>query len=563
MSAVQDEAGAILVIGVFLAVFLVGMLFYVVGIGEAVLRRERLGDAADAVSMASAVMHARSMNLIVLVNQVMAALLAVLVAVRLVEMLATLAMLILLAAAFVGGEAGLAAIPGLEAVRSGANEAYTSLDQPIHAALRALHGVAQAVRSLAPGLAELQAAAVVGELDPKDTVTRGFVVLPRLTLPVENDGFDVLCDHAGKNAAEVAMIPLASLVPGISDEIETALGGLAGSASDWFCGKKGESPPAIRRTVTRVLPTLGVRARCEASARESDCAEVARVEAESEPDPTGACRTNCGSDGPYQERIERARDQCNPGTRAGLRGFSWQERRARIEFVNRGTGWEPTGRRWSDPPLRVSLDDSSSEHPCGTARARYSLDFSGPLRVSPASLSMVPVCSTPIVLPVWRGNGVDVVAITEVLQIFRCVVSEEREIGGNFDDPARSGDAGDEAPERLVADALLGGETFQQRAVVEASEPKGYIDGILETTTWGVKVGDPATDIVGLGRFSVAQAEYYFDHDGRTPRDEWMWSRRWTARLRRFRLPVSPREGTPGGALLGQLGAAIGNLSSH
>jgi hypothetical protein len=569
-AAVRDEAGAVLVIGVFLAVFLVGLLFYVVGIGETVLRRERLGDAADAVSMASAVTHARSMNLIVLLNQVMAALLAVLVALRIVEMLATLAILMLLAAAFVGGEAGLAAIPGLETVRSGANRAYTALDQPIHASLRALHGVAQALRSAGPALAELQAVAVVAELDPKARVTRGFVVPARLALPVENDRFDRLCEHAGKNVAEVAMIPLSRRLPGISGDVEAALGDLAGSASDWFCGRGGQKPPAIRRIVKRVLPTLGARARCEASTHGSgangsslDCAEVGRVEAESEPDGTGACRTACGSDGPYEERIEKARDECNPGTRAGLRGFSWQERSARIEFVNRGDGWRPTGRRWNDPPHRVSRDDSSSEHPCGTRQALYSPEFARTLRASPTSSNLVPVCSTPIVLPVGRASGLEVVEVTEVLQLFGCVVSEEREIGGNFDDSARAGDASEEAPERVLGEAVLGGEMFQERAVVQGSEPVAYVEGIVETATWGANGEDPATDIAGLGRFSVAEAEYYFDHDGRTPREEWMWSRRWTARLRRFRSPTRPVGVTPAGDLLAKLGAGLGDVCSH
>ena len=570
-SIARDDAGAILVIGVFAAVFLVSVLFYVVGIGEAVLRRERLGDAADAVSMAAAVVHARSMNLIVLLNQVMAALLAVLVALRLVEMLATLAIVILLAAAFVGGTAGLAAIPGLETVRSGARNAYSSLEQPVHSGLRALNGVARAVSSAAPALAELEAMAFVSELDPRGGAVRGFVVPPRLTLPVEDDRFDVLCEHAGKDAASVAMIPLSPFVPGISGEIESALGDLAGSASDWFCGKSGGKPPEIHRTVKRVLPILAARARCEASTTgtgtgggSAACADVERDETVSEPDGTGACQSECGGGGPYEERIRKAREQCNPGERTGLRGFSWQERKARIEFANRGSGWEPTGRRWDDRPRLVSMDDSSSEHPCGTPQALYSPDFAPSPHASPGDRSVLPVCSTPPVFPVRAGSAAITVEVTEVLQILRCVVSEKRTIGGNFSDSARAGDASDEAPKRVVASAVLGGDLFQQRGIVLADEPAGYVERLVETAAWGAKTEDPGADIAPLGRLSFAQAEYYFDHDGRTPREEWMWSRRWTARLRRFQIPATP-SWLGGASTLVPAGvmSAASDLSSH
>lgn len=566
----SNTDGAMLVIGVFMAVFLVAMLFYVVGIGEAVLRRERLGDAADAVSMTAAVLHARAMNLIVLLNQVMAALLAVLVALRLVEMLATLAIVILLAAAFFGGAGGLAAIPGLETVRSGARNAYSSLDEPVHSGLRALNGVARAVSDAGPALAELEALSVVARLDPRGRVTKGFVVPPRATLPVEDDGFDVLCERAGKDAASVAMIPLRPVLPGISGEIESALGELAGSASDWFCGKSGGKPPAVHRTVKRVLPVLGARARCEAStigtatpASPTACDDVDAAEAASQPDGSGGCRSECGSSGPYEQRIQKAREQCNPGQRAGLRGFSWQERTARIEFAFAG-GWHPTGRRWDDAPRFVARDDSNGEHPCGTALALYSSEFAASVHPAADDPSVIPVCSTPPLFPVRPPGASVTLEVTEVLQILRCVVDEDRTIGGNFSDSGRSGDTKGEAPKRVIADAVLGGEAFQQRGVVIGRGPSAYVEGLVKLSTWGREAEDTAATLAPLGRLSFAQAEYYFDHDGRTPREEWMWNRRWTARLRRFQVPAtSSWLGAAAGLVPAGLMSAASGLSSH
>ncbi|WP_236519650.1 hypothetical protein [Sandaracinus amylolyticus] len=72
-----DQRGAIMVIGVFMSAMLVGILYYVWGIGGALLFRERMQDAADASAFSAAVVHARGMNIIALLNIVMAALAAV------------------------------------------------------------------------------------------------------------------------------------------------------------------------------------------------------------------------------------------------------------------------------------------------------------------------------------------------------------------------------------------------------------------------------------------------------------------------------------------------------
>ncbi len=71
---VADQAGATMVMGVFMAVLLVGLIYYVWGIGDAVMFRERMQDASDTAAFSAAVVHARGMNLIALMNMIMAAL---------------------------------------------------------------------------------------------------------------------------------------------------------------------------------------------------------------------------------------------------------------------------------------------------------------------------------------------------------------------------------------------------------------------------------------------------------------------------------------------------------
>lgn len=70
-SLLRDESGATMVMGVFMAAMLVGMIYYVWGIGGAVVHRERLQDAADTAAFGAAVIEARGMNLICVLNMIM------------------------------------------------------------------------------------------------------------------------------------------------------------------------------------------------------------------------------------------------------------------------------------------------------------------------------------------------------------------------------------------------------------------------------------------------------------------------------------------------------------
>lgn len=69
-----DQRGATMVMGVFIAVLLVGMIYYVWGIGDAIMHRERMQDASDTAAFSAAVIHARGMNMLALINILMAAL---------------------------------------------------------------------------------------------------------------------------------------------------------------------------------------------------------------------------------------------------------------------------------------------------------------------------------------------------------------------------------------------------------------------------------------------------------------------------------------------------------
>ena len=90
----NDSRGAILVIGVVAGALLVGALWHVAGIGDAIAWRERAQDAADAGAFENAVWHARGMNVIVAINIVMSLVLAVLVIWRTILILVTVALVV-------------------------------------------------------------------------------------------------------------------------------------------------------------------------------------------------------------------------------------------------------------------------------------------------------------------------------------------------------------------------------------------------------------------------------------------------------------------------------------
>ena len=92
---IADTGGAIMVLGVFMTLFLIGGLFFLLGIGDALVFHDHMQEAADVSAFTGAVVHARFMNLIAAINLIMLAL----VVIHLVLALVHLATLIINAAA--------------------------------------------------------------------------------------------------------------------------------------------------------------------------------------------------------------------------------------------------------------------------------------------------------------------------------------------------------------------------------------------------------------------------------------------------------------------------------
>ncbi len=70
-SLLSDDSGATMVMGVFMAMMVVGMIYYVWGLGGTIIHRERMQDAADAAAFGASVFQARGMNIIAMLNVLM------------------------------------------------------------------------------------------------------------------------------------------------------------------------------------------------------------------------------------------------------------------------------------------------------------------------------------------------------------------------------------------------------------------------------------------------------------------------------------------------------------
>ena len=149
-SVARDTSGAIMVMGVFMAALMVGIIYYVKGIGDAISFRERMQDAADSGAFAAAAVHARGMNLIALINITMVSVLAVVTAFRLLAIMAALGSIAV--CAFGGADGLLTQAKGLEA----------QYVRPLFGILRAGNTAANAVTTAIPIAAEAKAVDAAG-----------------------------------------------------------------------------------------------------------------------------------------------------------------------------------------------------------------------------------------------------------------------------------------------------------------------------------------------------------------------------------------------------------------
>jgi hypothetical protein len=552
----RSERGAIMVMALFMAIFATGCLHYLAGIAAAIAQRERMQDAADAAAFSAAVLHARGMNVIALINMTMAALLAVLISLRLVQLVSIAGNALSIALAFITSGASLGAVPVFTNVGMLAEEGYEVAQPVVQTTLRALRIAARAVRIAIPWVAQARTVTtVVGHYRPP--VTIGFSVPGRLTLPTRDGTYDDLCNKAGEYVSDLVNIGT-GFIPTPGFTIGDLTRGLIDTGSSWFCETDGAEPPGISTKREARLPVLPKAEACEAYARSERpdidqhhrlCAEaeLETLAADAAINPrTGECVEgpggSCGPEGLYEIRATRALSACAPRAanqewKMGL--FWWQQHRFTRRYVWEDNKWyvvEPTV-----PGSEQLTFMKSTARPCGTTSSSIGEEWSTERLRNGVRL---PICSNivpPSDPPPYGQNEVEVVHY-QVFEVFRCreIVYERQVLDSGGGDLSPSGDDSDMAPQLIANGAVLGEEDFQIRALVVGELPRTSPAAMLshlrsteanenqdEMDTWWLARQ--------LARLGVAQAEFYFDEAGADPA-AYLWAMHWTARLRRFHL---------------------------
>jgi hypothetical protein len=241
----KDDRGAVMVMAVFVALLLVGILYHVAGVGGAALEQQIMQDAADATAFSAAAVHARGMNIIAMLNLLMVALLTILVALRLVQAILTaLLAAVTLCAAIVVSPATASFCAGLitpvEKARSGIADAADAYQKVAKKLIKGLAQAESAVNEVVPFIA-LGEGLAISKGPPYDKVSNGGIVWPIFDgLPTKKGEYSDLCKRAGENIAA----PMGFLLPGdLGDFAEENLGSLIGELTEtfsmYFCGDDG------------------------------------------------------------------------------------------------------------------------------------------------------------------------------------------------------------------------------------------------------------------------------------------------------------------------------------
>lgn len=239
-----DQRGAIMLLGIFMCAAVVGVMWYVAGLGDAVVYRQRMQEASDATAFSGAVLAARGMNLIVLINLIMAAVLAVRVALKMVQTILQVAAGVFYAlslipfagAAFAG--AATASLNGANAV----GRVLNTLNPIIDRTLEALHLMWTTIKTVVPPAASAGSLQVGGKYSPPvDRAVAYSNTLLKVSLPVEDGTEDKLCEKANDAVQELINGALRSaLGSGVGGALSSVLNPIVDAiqavGSAYFCG---------------------------------------------------------------------------------------------------------------------------------------------------------------------------------------------------------------------------------------------------------------------------------------------------------------------------------------
>jgi hypothetical protein len=512
LSSARREDGAITVVGLFMACFLTGAIWYVVGIASAVLYRERVQDAADAVAFAGAVYHARGMNIIATLNILMSALLGLLVTVRLLRYLNDSANVIACGCQPVPfiGPACASVCRVTSSVRQPLSNLETRLTGLYNRVGPALSKTQVGVARAMPWIAELKGVGVSRNFQPdvRFGVIASFSLVPRqerLGLPVQEGEEKVLCDKVKGGLVDLVFRPVENI-----RGIGMVRGWLEDPLSEFverFCAGGELVDPERAAEIERQEEDDQVARRCDY--------EQALSHALAHPaEPISMGVLQQGRALHAEGTLDLRELQCYPVQRqtllADLPGFgSYRDRPVPDAVRQVPDVGELLETQPGEPPPQQSLGCAFNRNTCETrARdriraAREAEPGSGNVETSQIDPQARQQTTPKVVFePARNGNG--------YFQVWSLVAA----------DGARA-----EQPARIVELAAHG----RARAG--------------DTSLWS--------------RLGWAQAEFYYDQEGAWADDtgshEALWNLRWRARLRRVRPPTINILESVAGTVLGKI----------
>lgn len=549
------ERGAVMVATIFMALFLIAMLYMVIGLGRTLIMKEGMQDAADAAAYSSAIFNARGMNLIVFINLVMAALISVLIAIRVAQSFLFLIAGVLGAMAFAtsGMTAPLAALATQQAGQMG--RAYNSAKGVIEPILTVLHNAQVATSVVVPFVSMTRG--MVEAATHHEPAEGAFAIPGSFVLPVESDDYSRLCEEGAGFIVNLAFMAFPEPVQTLGDYVGEAAEGIANTTSGFLCGDGGGASPTYSQTNQHVLPRHPDEADCEEEGS-AVCLEMERYLNNAMPhEGSGECTAECDYSGPYETMARRARVDCEPRMPFNQANFVWQERMVDAEFTFDGVIWRETSRTAG----ATLYKDHSTDPPCGIGGTVNDGEWerdSGPS----GATEPLPLCreDLPELLVPGQAGDTKHVIFKEVVRVFSCSVPVTTTIELASGDQAFGGSGSESrSPHKLEEDIDLGTEPFQIRAIAFGAKPdpgdakQGVVlvnrgEGSWQNRWDGARpagdeeVGELIELASNVGRVAVAQAEFYFDvsagEDGDVEERDWMWQMKWTARLRHFHLPT-------------------------
>ena len=240
-----NQQGAVLVLGVFMCACMAGALWYVIGIGDAIIYRERLQEGADAVAFSAATLDARGMNLIVLLNLLMVCVLGVRVAMK-----AAQASLVVIG--------GICAIfPPLEGfavtcfdIAADLQTAIVETRPAINDTLKALSRAQVGIKMMVPAAALAGSIQVGSKYRPRVSEAGAANRTLVQGLPVEEGNVDQLCREAGESGPRLIEWMIESIThTTIPDKLTSRFDHLIGKGIEkggaYFCelGSGASTPP--------------------------------------------------------------------------------------------------------------------------------------------------------------------------------------------------------------------------------------------------------------------------------------------------------------------------------